>query len=65
MQALGWLIIVLLGALVLMPAMSYFDALALPGDMHLVIGDWRFFAPFTSSLIASVVLTLLFWLLRR
>ena len=65
MQAFGWGIIILLGALVFMPVVSYFDFAPLPGDMHLSIGDWRFYAPFTSSLLASVVLTLLFWVMRR
>jgi hypothetical protein len=65
MQALGWGIIILLGALVFMPVVSYFDFAALPGDMHLTVGNFRFYAPFTSSLLASVVLTLLFWVMRR
>jgi hypothetical protein len=65
MRMLGWAVIILLGALVLSPAVAYFDFARLPGDMMLSFGETRFYAPFTSSLIASVVLTLLFWLLRR
>ncbi|MGH6871228.1 MAG: DUF2905 family protein [Rhizomicrobium sp.] len=65
MQVLGWLIIILLGAVVFLPVVAYFDFAPLPGDMHLALGDWHVYAPFTTSLVTSVVLTLLFWLLRR
>ncbi len=41
-MAIGWGINILLGALVLSPVVSYFDAWALPGDMHLAVGDFRF-----------------------
>ncbi len=65
MRMLGWAVIILLGALVLSPAVASFDFARLPGDRMLSSGETRFYAPFTSSLIASVVLTLLFWALRR
>lgn len=65
MQYLGWAIIILLGAAVFMPVMAYFDFAPLPGDIHMVVGDYHFYAPFASSLAASVVLTLLFWIMRR
>jgi hypothetical protein len=65
MRILGWLVIILLGAVVLSPVVSYFDFASLPGDIHMTLGDTHFYAPFTSSLVASVVLTLLFWVLRR
>jgi hypothetical protein len=64
-RMLLWIGIILLGALVLSPAVAYFDFAKLPGDMMMTIGETRFYAPFTSSLLASVVLSLLFWLMRR
>jgi Protein of unknown function (DUF2905) len=63
---LGWAVIILLGALVLCPAVAYFDFLpAIPGDIHFNMGNGQIFLPLGSSLVASVFLTLLFWLLRR
>lgn len=37
----------------------------LPGDFYYARGNFRFYFPLTTSLIASVVLSLLFWLLRK
>ena len=37
----------------------------LPGDIVVERGNFRFYFPFLTSLVASVVLTLLFWLFRR
>jgi hypothetical protein len=37
----------------------------LPGDFYYARGSFRFYFPLTTSLIASVVLSLLFWLLRK
>ncbi|MBL8200905.1 MAG: DUF2905 domain-containing protein [Chromatiales bacterium] len=37
----------------------------LPGDILVDKPGFRFFAPFTSMLIASIVLSLIVWLLRR
>jgi hypothetical protein len=65
MRVLGWGVIILLGALVLCPAVAYFDFVQLPGDIHVNLGNGQVFLPLGSSLAASVVLTLLFWLLRR
>jgi DUF2905 family protein len=65
MRILGWTVIILLGALILSPAVAYFDFAPLPGDIHVNYDNMHFYLPFTSSLIASVVLSLLFWLLRR
>jgi uncharacterized membrane-anchored protein len=62
---LGWTAIILLGALVLCPAVAYLDLAPLPGDIHVRYDDMQVYLPLASSLIASVVLTLLFWIIRK
>ena len=37
----------------------------LPGDIAYERGNTRFYFPLTTSILASVVLTLIMWLLRR
>ncbi len=37
----------------------------LPGDINIVRGNLRFYAPLGTCLLISVVLSLLFWLLNR
>jgi hypothetical protein len=37
----------------------------LPGDIHIQRGDWTFYFPLATSLLLSVVLTLILWLLGR
>ena len=37
----------------------------LPGDIMVERGNFRFYFPLATSLVVSVFLTLLFWLLRR
>jgi len=37
----------------------------LPGDIVVERGNFRFYFPFLTSLVASALLTLLFWLFRR
>jgi DUF2905 family protein len=37
----------------------------LPGDIYVQRGNWSFYFPLATSLVVSVVLTLLFWLLGR
>ena len=37
----------------------------LPGDISYRRGNFSFYVPLTTSILASVVLTLLFWLLNR
>ena len=65
MKILGWATIILLGALLLSPAVAYFNFDPLPGDFHLNFGDTHLYIPFGTSLIASAALTLLFFILRR
>lgn len=65
MKILGWAIIVLLGGLLLSPAVAYFNFDPLPGDFHLNFGDTHLYIPLGTSLIVSAALTLLFLIMRR
>jgi hypothetical protein len=57
--------IVLLGALVLAPMIAFLEIEPLPGDVTLNWQNHHIFLPFTQSLIASVVLALLFLWARK
>ena len=37
----------------------------LPGDIHYARGNFSFYFPLTTCLLASVILTLILWLLRK
>ena len=37
----------------------------LPGDVHIQRGNWTFYFPLATSLLLSVVLTLILWILGR
>ncbi len=37
----------------------------LPGDMHIERGTFQFFFPLTTCLVLSVLLSLLFWWLKK
>ena len=37
----------------------------LPGDLHFTRGNTSFYFPFMTCLLASILLTLLLWLLRK
>jgi hypothetical protein len=37
----------------------------LPGDVHLQRGNWTFYFPLGTSILLSVVLTLVLWLIGR
>lgn len=37
----------------------------LPGDIHIQRGNWTFYFPLATSLVLSVVLTLILWVLGR
>jgi hypothetical protein len=37
----------------------------LPGDIYIRRGNWSFYFPLGTSLLLSVVLTLIFWLIGR
>jgi Protein of unknown function (DUF2905) len=63
-----WLItlgIVLLVAGLLWPLLQKFGLGRLPGDIVIERGNFRFYLPLGTSLLISLVLSLLFWLLNR
>jgi hypothetical protein len=37
----------------------------LPGDIHVQRGNWTFYAPLGTSIVLSLILTLIFWILGR
>ena len=37
----------------------------LPGDIHIQHGNWTFYFPLATSLLVSIVLTLIFWVIGR
>jgi hypothetical protein len=37
----------------------------LPGDIHIQRGNWTFYVPLATSLVVSLVLTLIVWLVGR
>jgi hypothetical protein len=37
----------------------------LPGDIHIERGSWTFYFPLATSLVLSVVLTLILWIIGR
>lgn len=37
----------------------------LPGDIHIERGNWSFYFPLGTSIVLSVLLTLVFWLINR
>ncbi len=56
-------LLVVVGGLAWVGALSWFGHL--PGDVRIDRPGLRVFVPVTSMLVVSVVLSLLFWLLRR
>jgi len=58
------LLIALVGvALVLVGRVPWLGRL--PGDVHIQRGNWTFYFPLATSLLLSVVLTLILWILGR
>ena len=49
----------------LWPWLSKFPLGRLPGDLMIERPGFRFYAPFTTMIIVSLVLTLIIWLWRR
>lgn len=49
----------------LWPILSKLGLGRLPGDIHVEKESFQFFAPITTSIIISVVLTLIFWIFRK
>ena len=63
-----WLIIfgvVLIAAGLLWPVLQKLGLGRLPGDIVIERGNFRFYFPIATSLIVSVVLSLILWLLNR
>ena len=54
---------ILIGLLIYSGALSWFGRL--PGDIHYKSGNVQIYVPLVSMLIVSVILSLLFYLLRR
>lgn len=62
--------LIIVGALLLLvglawPLLSKLGLGRLPGDIMVEKGDFRFYFPITTSILVSLVLTLIFWLLRK
>ena len=62
--------LIIIGALVLLaglvwPWLSKLGLGRLPGDIVVERGDFRFYFPITTSILVSLVLTLIFWLLKK
>ena len=60
--------LVILGLLITVAGlvmMAGFPLGRLPGDFHVRRGAFSFYFPLTSSILVSVVLTLVLWLVRR
>jgi ribose/xylose/arabinose/galactoside ABC-type transport system permease subunit len=63
---LGVVLIVIGGLLVLSSALGLRVPFGrLPGDVHVQRGNWSFYFPITTSIVLSLVLTLIFWVLSR
>ncbi len=63
-----WLIIlgiVLVLAGLLWPWLSRLGLGHLPGDIHIKRGGFDFYFPLTSSILISLILSLLIWILRK
>jgi hypothetical protein len=57
--------IVLLAAGLAWPYLTRLGLGRLPGDIVIERDNFRFYFPLATSILASIVLTLLFWLFRR
>jgi len=57
--------IVLVGLGLLWPVLARLGVGRLPGDLVIERDGFRLYLPLTTSILASAVLTLLLWLLRR
>jgi len=59
----GGVVLIVIGLLVWSGALSWFGRL--PGDIRVERPGTRFYAPITSMIIVSVILTLVLWLIQR
>jgi hypothetical protein len=60
---IGLLIVVMGGVLAFGGRMAWFGRL--PGDIYVERGNWSFYFPLATSVLVSVVLSLLVWLISR
>jgi hypothetical protein len=70
MQRLGVVLLLLGVALALLGALLVASGRVpwlgrLPGDIHIERGNWSFYFPLGTSLLVSVLLTLVLWLVGR
>jgi hypothetical protein len=65
MKGLGGAVLFLLGVAALTYASIHYGPGRLPGDIVVNRGNFYFYAPITTAIIVSVVLSLLLWLFRR
>lgn len=59
----GLLIAVVGGVLLLAGRLPWLGRL--PGDVHIQRGNWTFYFPLATSLLVSIALTLIFWVIGR
>lgn len=62
--------LIILGAILILiglvwPWLSKLGLGHLPGDIHIKREGFDFYFPLTSSIIASIILSLLFWIFRK
>jgi hypothetical protein len=57
--------LVIMGAAVLWPAVVYVPLEPMPGDVTINAPNVHLYLPLTTCISASVVLTLLFWYMRK
>jgi hypothetical protein len=57
--------ILVVGAVVLVPAVAYLGLDPVPGDFTIDQGNWHFAVPVTYSLCASMGLGLLYYFMKR
>jgi hypothetical protein len=60
---LGLLVVALGAVLLLVDRVPWIGRL--PGDVHLQRGNWTFYFPIGTSILLSIVLTLVLWLIGR
>jgi hypothetical protein len=65
MKGIGGAVLFLLAVAVLTYASVYYGPGRLPGDIVVDRGNFYFYAPITTAIIVSVLLSLLLWLFRR
>jgi hypothetical protein len=64
-QAILLTCLIIMGGAVLWPALAMIPLDPMPGDVTINQPDFHIYIPLTTCISASVVLTLLFWYLRK